>query len=67
MTTIVEIDGIGEIEFPDSMSQAQISTEVQRIAGGASGRNAAMQPNMAVDLSRGRMTQDQIASNTPGP
>jgi len=33
MTTVVEIPGTGEVEFPDSMSQAEIAAQVQRLNG----------------------------------
>lgn len=36
MPTIIEVPGRGEIEFPDSMSDADITAAVKRLAGGTS-------------------------------
>lgn len=43
MTTIVEIPGIGEVEFPDSMSRAEIGAAAKRLFGQTQPAPAAVQ------------------------
>lgn len=56
MTTVVDIPGVGEVEFPGGMSRAEIQTAAARLARQQQGDPLNLQPEMVPGVPQTRMS-----------